>query len=90
MDTYINENNPVSGTDLCNEARDAGVLRQDCLVEHVFLFLGDNKVVGANFPSHDFIYADVKDVLRFDAEGKMSYTWNNGTTYYLFASGVSV
>lgn len=68
-------------------ARDAEIVTNDCLFEHIFIYLGNGKIVGANFPSNEFIYDETGKVLNFTKCGMMQYL-ENSDTYYLFASNI--
>lgn len=66
-------------------------LRKNCFFEHIFLYMGNRKVAGANFPNKEFIYDDIDKILGFDKNGMMHYTYNNSnnTKYYLFSSKIN-
>lgn len=82
----------ISNTFFCQMAKDAKMVIHDCLFDHVFLYLGNDKIVGTNFPEKEFIYDDVKNVLKFTEEGMMYYSYLNKPIkyYYLFASNVNI
>lgn len=85
---YTRNKNTISNSYLCSMAREAKIVTNDCLFEHIFLYLGNGKIVGANFPSKEFIYDKTENVLKFTKSGMMQYSWNSDT-YYLFASHIS-
>lgn len=90
LKSYIMQNkDTISNSDLCRMAREAKIVTNDCLFEHIFLYLGNGKIVGANFPSKEFIYDETGNVLKFTTSGMMQYSWDSSDTYYLFASHIS-